>query len=59
LRSGHAAQIARWRREEALRRTWVRRPDLLLSAQLSEEDKLFLARLAAEQVEGDMKKPND
>ena len=50
LRSGHAAQIARWRREEALRRTWKRRPDLLLSAQLSEEDKQFLAELAAEQV---------
>lgn len=53
LRSGHAAQIARWRREQALRRTWKRRPDLLLSAKLSEEDKLFLAKLAAEQAEED------
>jgi tRNA (guanine37-N1)-methyltransferase len=59
LRSGHAAQIARWRREEALRRTWKRRPDLLLSAQLSEEDKLFLAELAAEQVEEDQAKLKD
>ena len=59
LRSGHAANIARWRREEALRRTWERRPDLLLSASLSEEDKLFLAELAAEQVEKDQKQVKD
>lgn len=59
LRSGHAAQIARWRREEALRRTWERRPDLLLSAQLSEEDKLFLANLAAEQVKNHFEQPED
>jgi tRNA (guanine37-N1)-methyltransferase len=47
LRSGHAANIARWRREAALRRTWQRRPDLLLTADLSEEDRWFLAKLAA------------
>ncbi|MBX3055224.1 MAG: tRNA (guanosine(37)-N1)-methyltransferase TrmD [Anaerolineae bacterium] len=47
LRSGHAGQIARWRRQEALRRTWDRRPDLLLTAVLSEEDKWFLGQLAA------------
>lgn len=48
LRSGHAAQIARWRREQALRRTWQRRPDLLLSADLDEADRHFLAALAEE-----------
>lgn len=48
LRSGHAANIARWRREEALRRTWQRRPDLLLTAELSEADRWFLGKLAAE-----------
>ncbi|GIK58735.1 MAG: tRNA (guanosine(37)-N1)-methyltransferase TrmD [Chloroflexi bacterium] len=47
LRSGHAGQIARWRRQEALRRTWERRPDMLLTAVLSEEDKWFLGQLAA------------
>ncbi len=47
LRSGHAANIARWRREQALRRTWQRRPDLLLTAELSEEDRWFLSKLAA------------
>lgn len=51
LRSGHAARIERWRREQGLRRTWQRRPELLISAHLSEEDKLFLATLAEEQVE--------
>ena len=50
LRSGHAAHIARWRREQALRRTWQRRPDLLLMAELDEADRLFLETLAAEQI---------
>ena len=50
LRSGHQANIRRWRRQQALRRTWQRRPDLLLTAKLSEEDKQFLATLAVEQA---------
>lgn len=48
LRSGHAANIQRWRREQALRRTWQRRPDLLLTAVLSQEDRWFLGKLAGE-----------
>ena len=48
LRSGHAGKIARWRREESLRRTWQRRPDLLLTAELTEEDRWFLRMLAEE-----------
>ncbi len=50
LRSGHAAKIRRWRREQSLRRTWQRRPELLLEAKLSEEDKQFLMVLAEETV---------
>ena len=50
LRSGHAGRIARWRREAALRRTWQRRPDLLLTAELDEADRLFLMTLALESV---------
>lgn len=46
VKSGHAANIAQWRRQEALRRTWLRRPDLLLTAPLTEADKWFLYRLA-------------
>ncbi|MDX1613583.1 MAG: tRNA (guanosine(37)-N1)-methyltransferase TrmD [Candidatus Promineifilaceae bacterium] len=51
LRSGHAANIAQWRRRQALRRTWERRPDLLLKAQLDEADRHFLADLANERVD--------
>jgi tRNA (guanine37-N1)-methyltransferase len=46
LLSGDHARIDRWRREEALRRTFLRRPDMLLKLDLSEEDRLFLSRLA-------------
>ncbi len=45
LLSGHHAEIARARREEALRRTLARRPDLLEKADLSLEDRRFLRRL--------------
>jgi tRNA (guanine37-N1)-methyltransferase len=48
LLSGDHARIDRWRREEALRRTFLRRPDKLLKLDLSEEDRLFLSRLAQE-----------
>jgi tRNA (guanine37-N1)-methyltransferase len=46
LVSGHHAQVARWRREQSLRRTWERRPDLLAQAKLAQADREFLARLA-------------
>ncbi len=48
LTSGDHARVVRWRREQALRRTWERRPDLLRSAPLSEVDRAFLARLEEE-----------
>ena len=48
LASGDHAKVARWRREQALLRTWQRRPDLLDSAPLSTPDRAFLARLEAE-----------
>lgn len=48
LTSGDHAKVARWRREQALRRTWERRPDLLNSAPLSDADRAFLDRLRAE-----------
>ena len=48
LRSGDHAAVARWRREQALRRTWERRPDLLEGAQLTSEDRQLLARLRAD-----------
>ena len=42
LLSGHAANIARWRRQQALLRTFRRRPDMLEKADLSGEDIRFL-----------------
>jgi tRNA (guanine37-N1)-methyltransferase len=48
LAGGHHGAVARWRRQEAIRRTWHRRPDLLLRADLSDEDRWFLAQLAEE-----------
>lgn len=51
LLSGDHARVARWRREQALRRTLERRPDLLEGADLSDADRRFLARLRAERSE--------
>jgi tRNA (guanine37-N1)-methyltransferase len=45
LLSGDHARIARWRREQALLRTWLRRPDLLDKADLFPKDRQFLAGL--------------
>lgn len=42
LRSGDHAAIARWRRQQALGRTWLRRPDLLDESGLSKADKALL-----------------
>jgi tRNA (guanine37-N1)-methyltransferase len=46
--SGHHAQIARWRRDQALRRTARRRPDLLDRSALDERDREVLADFADE-----------
>jgi tRNA (guanine37-N1)-methyltransferase len=53
LLSGHHAEIVRWRRRQALRRTWERRPDLLRHARLSPEDLTYLRQLEEEQVSQD------
>ncbi|HOO96755.1 MAG TPA: tRNA (guanosine(37)-N1)-methyltransferase TrmD [Caldisericia bacterium] len=42
LRSGDHTRIAKWRREQALRRTLLLRPELLLDANLTKEDKEIL-----------------
>ncbi|MGC9359761.1 MAG: tRNA (guanosine(37)-N1)-methyltransferase TrmD, partial [Anaerolineae bacterium] len=51
LLSGDHARVARWRREQALRRTWERRPDLLEDAELSKADRAFLESLEDQQDE--------
>lgn len=48
LQQGNHEAILRWQREEGLRRTWQRRPDLLLKAKLTEDEKYLLARFADE-----------
>lgn len=45
LLSGHHANVEKWRREESIRRTLERRPDLLEDANLTEKEKQFLALL--------------
>ena len=47
LLSGHHAEITRWRRQQALLRTWERRPDILASARLTEEDLAYLSQVKA------------
>lgn len=42
LLSGNHAQIAQWRRQQSLGRTWLRRPDLLDEAALSKQDAALL-----------------
>ena len=43
LISGHHANIARWQRQKSLEITLARRPDLLETAELSKEDRAYLA----------------
>lgn len=45
LLSGDHGKIAKWRRQQALSRTFERRPDILEKAQLSKEDLLFVEHL--------------
>lgn len=48
LMSGNHADIEKWRRQESLRRTYLRRPDLLATAPLTPADRAFLAQLERE-----------
>jgi len=49
LLSGNHADIARWRRQQSLLRTWQRRPELLSKAELSDEEQALLAAWHAAQ----------
>jgi tRNA (guanine37-N1)-methyltransferase len=48
LGSGDHAAIRRWRRREALGRTWLQRPDLLARVQLDKADRRLLAEFVAD-----------
>lgn len=47
LLSGDHAAIARWRRQQSLGRTWLRRPDLLARMTLSKADRVLLEAFRA------------
>ena len=53
LLSGHHARIAEWRREQSLKRTLARRPELLEQAELTETDRRWLANHAASDQEAE------
>ncbi|MGE5673256.1 MAG: tRNA (guanosine(37)-N1)-methyltransferase TrmD [Mycobacterium leprae] len=56
LLSGDHGAIARWQRNEALRRTYERRSDLLAHVELSYADQVFLAELKGEEPPPDPRK---
>lgn len=45
LLSGHHQNISKWRRCEALKNTYLKRPELLENVELSEDDKKYLEKL--------------
>ena len=51
LLSGDHAAIARWRRQQSLGRTWLRRPDLLARLELTPADVKLLAEFQAQHRE--------
>lgn len=53
LMSGHHANIARWRREKSLERTYKRRPELLLNVEFDKKDRIFLEKLRQSEVNGE------
>jgi len=50
LLSGDHGRVDRWRREQALLRTLEKRPDLLETAQLTDEDRKFLEKVKKGQI---------
>jgi tRNA (guanine37-N1)-methyltransferase len=50
LLSGDHAKIDKWRREQALLRTYSKRPDMLENADLSESDKKFIENLKSDSL---------
>ena len=53
LLSGDHARVAAWRREQSLRRTRTRRPDMLADVDLNADDRRLLQRIAHERADPD------
>ena len=47
LISGHHANIMKWRRQKSLEETYLRRPELLETAPLTDQDRAYLSELRA------------
>ena len=48
LMSGNHAEICKWRLKQSLERTWLRRPELLESLALTDEQRKLLQQVQAE-----------
>lgn len=48
LLSGHHANIEKWKREQSLKNTYNKRPDMLERAELTKEDKIFIEKLKSQ-----------
>lgn len=59
LKSGNHAAIEQWRRDQAIRRTWHNRPELLRDALLSDDECYLLAQLALETVDKQLLNANN
>lgn len=55
LLSGNHAEINKWRRQQALLRTWRKRSDLLDEIELTKEDRKFLEKLIGDSQEGNQR----
>ena len=55
LLSGHHEQIRRWRLQQALGRTWLRRPDLLAARRMSDEESKLLEAFKQDMQSGAQK----
>ena len=53
LLSGNHEKIRKWRLKESLRRTLLRRPDLLAGRNLTQEEKQFLTEIRAEETDSE------
>ncbi len=51
LLSGHHKNIETWRRQQSIRRTLERRPDLLAEANLTDKERKYLEELRRELAE--------
>lgn len=52
LIGGHHAEVAKWRRRAAIRKTWQKRPDLIASAGITDQERQWLENLTRDQDSG-------